>query len=278
MKKICFTTILDDTYILGAITMIHSLLASNKNFNYDFLILDWGNLSANNKQKLLKLYKKIKFIPVETHLYKNCLYDNQIREWSYNCNYRFDIFTFEDYEKIVFIDCDFLIQTDFTSLLKKELDFAAVPSIKKYVQQALGNSCFSAGFLVIGKKYIKPIIRDDLIKLSLSPAPKSELNTNLWTSDEPILNNYFKEFTPLPIKYNTLLCNYTPSALTKKQNIHFNGYNKPWLCKTISECFDKYTLNSFLANYGTSKGLMSLKMLLNKYGKTTDDAIAKYEL
>jgi lipopolysaccharide biosynthesis glycosyltransferase len=91
--KIAFTTVLDDKYMIGFLVTFNSMLRASKNFNYDVVILEWGDLSDENKKIIKSLYDKVYFKKINTHLYENHKYDETWRTWTYNCNYRFDIFT-----------------------------------------------------------------------------------------------------------------------------------------------------------------------------------------
>jgi lipopolysaccharide biosynthesis glycosyltransferase len=270
-KKICFTTVLSDSYIQGALVTIYSILQSTPNFNYDFIILDWGELSAANKAMLKKLYNKITFKKVDKDLYANCKYDSTYRNWKYNCNYRFDIFTLDMYDTVVFIDCDFLVLQNFKPLLNKNIDFGAVLSKKEYIPQLSSEKCFSAGLLIIGKKFLNNKVRSQLIKLSMKEPPKSNLNIDLWMSDEPILNNFFiNDLIPIHHKYNTLLYKYELDTLDKKHNIHFNGTQKPWNSREILQYFNEFSTT--LEKYGTARGSVSILKLFSLYEKMHLDA------
>lgn len=266
-KKICFTTVLSDSYIYGAYVTIFSILQSTSNFNYDFIIFDWGELSAENKKNLKKLYNNIIFKAVDKDLYKNCKYNNTCREWKYNCNYRFDIFTLDMYDTVVFIDCDFLVLQNFKPLLNKNIDFGAVLSKKEYIPQLINDTCFSAGLMIIGKRFLNHKVRDELIKLSMRTPPESTFNTKLWMSDEPILNNFFiNDLTPIHHKYNTLLYAYDANTIAKKYNIHFNGVLKPWVSKNVLDYFDEFT--NVFKKLGTAKASVNIIKLFSLYEKT----------
>jgi lipopolysaccharide biosynthesis glycosyltransferase len=271
VKKICFTTVLSDSYIQGALVTIYSILQSTPNFNYDFIILDWGELSAVNKAMLKKIYNKITFKTVDKDLYTNCKYDSTYRKWKYNCNYRFDIFTLDMYDTVVFIDCDFLVLQNFNPLLNKNIDFGAVLSKKEYIPQLTNEKCFSAGLLIVGKRFLNNKVRNQLIKLSMKEPPKSNLNINLWMSDEPILNNFFIDhLTPIHCKYNTLLYKYELDTLDKKHNIHFNGTQKPWNSREFLHYFNEFSTT--LEKYGIAKGSVSILKLFSFYEKMRLDA------
>ena len=47
--KVGLVTTLDDKYITGFLLTLNSLLNSSPNFNYDIIILEWGELSQKSK-------------------------------------------------------------------------------------------------------------------------------------------------------------------------------------------------------------------------------------
>jgi hypothetical protein len=123
--KVAFTTTLDDRYLSGFLITFNSILRNSKNFNHDLIIFEWGNLSDDSKTIIKQFYDKVTFKSVETDLYENHKYDETFRKWTYNCNYRFDIFTLEEYDRIVFFDCDMVFEIDTDELLAYDVDFGA---------------------------------------------------------------------------------------------------------------------------------------------------------
>jgi len=207
------------------------------------------------------------------------LFGEQMRKWNYNCNYRFDMFLLSNYKKVVFFDCDFYFQANLKNILNKNVNIAAVQSKKEYIPQINNDKCFSAGFMIVGEKYLNRETRDSLIKLSLTPAPTSNLNTILWSSDEPILNNFFiNDITYIDKKYNTLIYNFDLQVLKNKYNLHFNGVNKPWNSNDVRDVFDSYSLRFFLTKFGTAKGLLELTRILKVFHTKITEINTKYEL
>jgi len=265
--KSCVVTLINDAYVKGAATTLYSILKNSPGFNSDFIILDWGELSEVNKTKLQKLYDKVIFKPIETKYYEKCVYDKTWREWTYNCNYRFDIFCLEEYDKVIFMDSDFLNLSSIMPLIEMNTDFAVVPGIAEYIPQYRGKNCFDAGLMVVGKKYLHSQVRDELADLSLTPAPSSCLLTNNWASDEPILNVYFEKHNKVLLdqKYNFLTTLLKRDTLDKPNNYQFNGPKKPWVSDKITDCFNDFMRNELFKTLGTAKALLLLNKLLKTY-------------
>lgn len=271
-KKYAFTTTLCDTYIEGFFISFYSLKKTTINFNYDLIIFEWGSLSDENKIKIKKLYDNVFFKKIKTKDYKNCTYDNEIRKWdTFNPNYRFDIFTLSEYEKIIYFDCDIIFEVDMSNLLKDEnIKFGAC-KLQDYevYNQTIGNNIFNAGLLVIGNIYLNNNIRNDLINLSLSNPPKNTLNCDKkWVGNQPILNNYFlNRVNWLDKKYNLTIDNINNNSLEHENNYHIIGKNKPWMSNDIYKQFDKYVFDklSKQKNSNMITCLIILKKIIKKY-------------
>lgn len=242
--KVAFTTTLDDRYMSGFLITFNSILRNSKNFDHDLIIFEWGDLSEDNKNTIRKFYKNVTFKMVDTHLYSNHEYDETFRKWTYNCNYRFDIFTLDEYDRVVFFDCDMVFEVDTDELLSYDVDFGAVGVEKGRITQIGDRAGFDAGVMTISKKYLGNHIREELLKIASQEAPKeSFLNSTKWTSDEPIINNYFLDkVTFLPEKFNLVISEVKNSNFEIKNNYQYTGHNKPWYSDVLEQQFSKYAL------------------------------------
>jgi lipopolysaccharide biosynthesis glycosyltransferase len=248
--KFALTTTLDDRYIEGFLITFNSILESSKNFNYDVIIFEWGQISESNKILINKLYNKFIFKTIDIDLYKKHCFDDKFRKWTYNCNYRFDIFTLEEYDKIIYFDSDMLFQIDVAELFEKDVDFGGVqmPTYHEYAQ-VVGNRIFNAGMMLIGKKFLNKNTREELIKIVNSKPPINDsCDSDKWIGNQPILNCYFLDkMSWLPQKYNHLSEDITLDSFKKKRIYHFIGKKKPWAADE-KERFDKYILNQIAKN------------------------------
>ena len=289
MKK-ALVTLLDDKYLPGGLITINSLVNSSPNLDCEIIIFEWGTLSDESKNLLKKIYKNIIFKSVNKELYNKCKYDEQFRVWTYNCNYRFDIFTLVEYDKIIFFDCDILINIDIEEVFQKNYKFAACPASKHQVKQINRDVGFEGGLLLIDSIFLNEKTRDDLIDISLSAPPYDPFVKNgKWESDEPILNTYFlnkitnfAKFNWLDEKYNFLTDRLTPKSFRSNKNYQFIGHNKPWYGDSLQEKFDLYVLknveqknNHFMINVSLSKLLHLYNVEVEKLKKMGID-IFKY--
>ena len=272
MKK-ALVTLLDDKYLPGGLITINSLVNSSPGLHMDLIIFEWGTLSEDSKTLLRKIYKNIIFKKINTSLYDNCKYSEQWRVWTYNCNYRFDIFTLKEYDKILFFDCDILFHIDIEEVFQKNCKFGACPASKDQVKQINRETGFEGGLLLIDKAFLKEKTRDDLIEISLSTPPYDPyVKSEKWESDEPILNTYFLnkitnfcKFTWLDEKYNFLTDRLTSDSFKSNRNYQFIGHNKPWYGNKIEEQFDSYVINNIIKNNDRCLTRVILKRLLHNY-------------
>ena len=203
---------------------------------------------------MLSLYNKIIFRPVEKHLYDSHIYDETYRKWTYNCNYRFDIFAFTEYDRVIFFDCDMIFQLDVEELLSHDVDFGACAAQENQVSQIGTEIGFDGGLMSIGKKFLNQETRKELLKIATQPAPySSELKTTNWVSDEPILNTYFLDkMTWLPDKFNLVIAKLNGALIKTQNNYQYTGHNKPWYGNTIKEQFSAHALESMRENTNSS--------------------------
>jgi lipopolysaccharide biosynthesis glycosyltransferase len=242
--KIALATVLNDSYLAGYLLTVNSMIRNSPNFDYDIIILDWGELSDDSKNVIKKLYSKVFFKKVDKKLYENHTFDEIHRKWTYNCNYRFDVFTLTDYDKVIFFDCDIIFQNDINELLILNYDFAACPLDRDRVKQTDSEFCFDAGLMVIGKKFLNERVRDELVEEGNKPPPVIDgFKAEGWLSDEPILNNYFKNYVfLLPKKYNTVASEITDETYKDQLNIQYTGDKKPWNSDILEERLSRFTI------------------------------------
>jgi len=262
--KIAFTTVLDDKYISGFLIAFNSLLRVSPTFNHDLVVFEWGELSDDNKALIRSLYENVTFKMVEGDLYKDHEYDETFRVWTYNCNYRFDCFTLEEYDRVVFFDCDMIFQLDAEELLSYDVDFGACQVDVGRISQIGNQKGFDAGLMTIGKKYLNKETRNELLNIASSEPPKEEfLTSSKWMSDEPIINTYFLDkITFLPEKFNYLVAELKNKDLRNKNNYQFAGHNKPWYGTETPQQFSEYTLENLADMNGMYLRSIMIKKIL----------------
>mgnify|MGYP000857586076 CR=1 FL=1 len=140
MKEIPIIFACDDKFAIGLSLTLHSLLSSmDKNTFYNIYVLD-GGISDKNKKKINRLKQfgnnrySLSYIDMVN-------YSNEFKKIKLN-NKRFSQSVFyrlliprlfkNKYDKVIFLDCDLIIDTDLSKLLEIDLGemvFAGVPDI-----------------------------------------------------------------------------------------------------------------------------------------------------
>ncbi len=262
MKRFAFATTLCDTYVKGFLLTLCSILSTTKNFNYDIIVFEWGNLSLNNKELLRHFYKNIIFKKIEKNHYGKQIHDTSWRKWTYNCNYRFDIFTLTDYDRVIAFDSDILFEIDVNELLSYDVDFGAcIMPYNFFTQhQTFNPKVFNAGLMSIGKKYLNERTKKDLIHISTtSPKLWSLTSSDLWFGNQPILNNYFySNMFELPEKFNFLIDRISSLSFKTPKNYHFIGHKKPWNSNGfLEDKFDEHVFDSISGHQTTQMLLLT---------------------
>ena len=250
--KIAFTTTLDDKYLSGFLITFNSILISSPKFDYDLVIFEWGELSDESKNVIKKLYNKVSFKMVDVDFYKTHQFDDTFRKWTYNPNYRFDIFTLNEYDRVVFFDSDMIFEIDVEELLRYDVDFGSCSIPAGRISQIHNRMGFDAGLMSISKKYLTNEVRMKLIEIANSTPPHEDnLKTQNWFGNEPILNTYFLDkITWLPNKFDLIVSEISIDDLKNKNNYQFTGHNKPWYGNTYEEQFSKFCLKNISDNNG----------------------------
>ena len=275
MKKQAVVIALDDSCVSGCLITLHTLLKYSNNFNTELIVFEWGQLSEPNKDLIKQIYPNTSFRKVDESYYiNNQEHDHLQRKWNYNCNYRFDIFGLEEYDKIVYTDVDILFKLDIQELLNYDVDFGAcqMPNYTKY-NQTLVSKVFNAGLLVVGKKFLNQETKKQLIEYSNTTPPKDEHTlSNKWFGNQPILNNYFHSSVSwLPIKYNTLTEDLVLGSTNLPINLHYVGTNKPWLTTNLEDSFCENVISSI---YDKTEHTVLRKMILKKARQIVIDEIS----
>jgi len=153
------------------------------------------------------------------------------REWGLNPASKFEVFKIKGYKKILYLDCDTIIQKDISDIFLFKGDFliTALKKIKGVIYNGTQKG-FNAGVMVIGKKYLKQKVYDELVELS---------KRNNFTGNQNALNFYFKDkLSIIPLPYNTCLDQLRYVDRKEIKILHYIEY-KPWLNKS-TEYIDKH--------------------------------------
>ncbi|MBE6645654.1 MAG: glycosyltransferase [Ruminococcaceae bacterium] len=162
------------------------------------------------------------------------------------------------YERVLYIDCDTVINSDIAEFLKVDLDGAIIGAVKnpldddmgRYVTGRLGMNCddyFNSGVLIIDTELFK--------KHSIKKRCFDLLsgNRSLACPDQDVLNIscngrcvYLDEKWNFQTGNRAYSAEYKYSVLDEIKIVHFTTGNKPWNTRglALSEQFWKYARNS----------------------------------
>ncbi|MCT6588740.1 DUF4422 domain-containing protein [Pantoea dispersa] len=265
---ICF----DDNYALSAGALVNSISKnSTDEKNYDIVILE-NNVSEKNKARLISLVKekknfKIRFFDVNSFSEMKSVYTRA--HFSAATYARLFIPSlFSDFEKVVFIDADTIVEHDISELLNINLGNELVAAVKDIVMEGFvkfgalthieGESknitaenylknvldmkdtqkYFQAGILVFNIKQMNA-------ENTFAALMKGMKARKYWFLDQDIMNMVFYERVfYLPMEWNVYHGNgntddFFPNlnfstymrfleSRKRPKMIHFAGENKPW--------------------------------------------------
>jgi len=223
--NVAFVSTLSKSYIVGFKVFLKSILVNNPTLFIPYIIFNEGDLDEIDYSDIKKIYNNVVFKNINFDFYKDCKFKN-LRGWNINPANRLEIFTLEEYDKIIFFDVDMLCLGDLSYLINVNCDFGGVkhPMHESVEMQKMfvydKNIGFNGGLLVIGKRFIN--------KKTISEI-KEIINSYTWFGNQSSLNIYFKEHvTFLPEKYFLSTPFMTFANLKTSIIWHFAGNKKPW--------------------------------------------------
>lgn len=248
--NIQFASTINKKYLPGAIKFLKSLKTFNPNYNYqyNFLLID-DSLENKDIESLGEVYSDISIKKIKTDDYNYNNLSTKWRDWGFNCFNRFDIFLL-NCDKLIFFDLDFICQSSLDEIINFNCDFGAVKGIRKNLIDHPSEEYFEGGLMIISKKFLNIETRNNLIELS---------KTKEWSSDEPVLNSYFKNISFIPKKFNVLTSEYNDYSLSNISLLHYVGSKKPWFSNNLRENFDDHI---FL-----TQGLLTVRKLQDIYNQ-----------
>ncbi|MBQ3551206.1 MAG: glycosyltransferase family 8 protein [Clostridia bacterium] len=230
----------DDNYVPYLDVAINSLITNaSKEYKYRIIVLNTGLCPENMaKVKLNECpWASIEFIDISGKIEGISSYFKNVYHFSIVTYYRLFIASlFPQYDKIVYLDCDLVVQGDISELYETDLGnniLGAVsdqfvcntPEFREYAEKAIGvdpDTYFNAGVLVISlEQFRKNGIEKQFIKLI------TEYDFDLLDPDQAYLNYLcFGKTFRLPDGWNK-----SPTGLPCEGNkniVHYNLYKKPW--------------------------------------------------
>lgn len=248
--SIQFASTINSKYVKGACNFLRSLIKFNPDIKFKYNFLQFEELNNSDIESIKKIYPYSSFQRVVSEDYNYYNTESRFRTWEYNCFNRFDIFTIKA-KKIIFFDLDMIVNKPLNYVFDTNFDFASVMVEEKNRIDHPSKKIFDGGLMVISEKFLSQKTKDELIKIS---------KIKKWSSDEPVLNQYFEnKIQFLPKEYNVLSYEYSKY----KNNfaiLQYVGSKKPWFGDKIEECYDEYIIKNNKIN-----DLIKMKTIFNNY-------------
>lgn len=238
--KCAIVYVLDETYIKYLKHSLYSLLFNNSKHNFDIIFFYDTEATLIKIKNIIKQYKNnFLYKPVPISSYTKTLNN-------YNPYYRLEIFTLEEYDKILYLDCDTIICKDISEIFYNNIDFGAVKYLynTEYFYKIFNlKNFFNAGVLLIGKKYLN---QDTYINL-LNKLHFERKKYNQLRGNEPFFNSEFNTlYTPLPYIYNATPYTTNYDNLKNASIVHLQGFLKYFYdLKSLSKFKKSYEFNEF---------------------------------
>lgn len=245
----------NDNYIAGLAATIQSIIVNSSKKNYYVINILYTNISDTNKEKIKLLEKNknnidINFININDKLKslsnKSLYTSNHISIEAY---YRLFIpEIFQQYDKILYIDCDLIVRKDIAILFNESLEnniCGAVlnppnKTLKKYRIDFLGvdeNKYFNSGVLLIDtKRFIDKDIKNicfDLLNNKIKTPPcwdQDLLNVACKDNIKYLDEKWNLQWTPFmfPNNYSKEVLINFKKQVYKSYILHYTTEKKPW--------------------------------------------------
>jgi lipopolysaccharide biosynthesis glycosyltransferase len=277
---ICF----DDNYSISGAALINSIVKhASSELNYDLIILENG-ISLSNKHRLLSLVADVenfslRFFDVNAFSEIKSVFT---RAHFSSATYArlFIPKLFSEFDKVIFIDADTVVESDLAELMTIPLGNNLVAAVKDIVMEGFvlfGAMSQSSDGVMPAKEYLSSslgMVNPDgyfqagILVFNIDLMNKENTFSNLmdamksktyWFLDQDIMNKVFHgRVHYLPLEWNVYHGNgntedFFPNlpfktymdyleARRKPKMIHFAGENKPWNTRHV-DFFDNYHKN-----------------------------------
>jgi lipopolysaccharide biosynthesis glycosyltransferase len=178
--NIALCTMIDDNFKIGFDVFWKSFIKNNSWFNHDLVIIDVG-LSDASKTDIRQKYSKVVFKKPDKKNYCNVNL-NKTHKKLQKTYYTLDVFSYTEYDRIVFIDSDVLILGDLECIFDCTDRIAGAKAYNTKLDQ-LGDR-INSGVFVINK----PVIGDRIYKKLLRIAQRGHS-----MPDQRTINCCFKD-------------------------------------------------------------------------------------
>ena len=159
MRK-ALATMLDDNFVIGYVAFIKSFLHFNHDFSDDFVIIDVG-LSEESKEKIESYYQNVVYKQPNRDRYREVNMSKTADKLK-STYYTLDVFSYTEYDRIVFIDMDTIVLAPLDELFNCPEPFAAVKGYNAKLDELRGD--INSGVFVVNKPRISEETYSDMIR------------------------------------------------------------------------------------------------------------------
>lgn len=250
-EKYAVTFLFDDKFVDYAMVSLVSFLRNNKWFNGDVIVICEGDkLSKESREKVRKIHKQVIFHEVDKGVYQEYFdfLNGKIGDDSFPLEmlYKLEIFTFKEYDKVLYLDSDILVIDDIRAFFENDHDMILTSDgltsyYRKQIEEDNTTTWFSfcdtycnCGVFCVGKKYLKE--RDSMLSFM-----KTKVNFTLegnflnmkYFMEQDLINLYFnnrEKCIIYPPIYNLQIRNMGEDNLkyyVKAKILHYICDSKP---------------------------------------------------
>lgn len=248
LVNICLSC--DDNYSKYAGVVIASILNTlSENSFVNFYILD-GNISGENKEKLLKLKQlkecNITFVQVDESKFEVYKQINTHEYLTLPAYYRLKLSELlPNIDTIIYLDCDIIVNSDITELFNIQLGDNIIGGVLdvrvKHKKKWKNTNYINSGMIVFDLAKIREFkIEDKFVEYTKQNTKTIE------TGDQDVINFVLKDkIKILPDDWNVQVSGFASrtSFTNKPKLIHYIGCDKPWLFASITFFKDLYFKN-----------------------------------
>lgn len=180
--KIALCTMMDDNFMVAFRAFFKSFIYHNKGFldsGYHFVIIDVG-LSSESKKEIREYYNLVIFRKPKKENYIDVNMEVTSGKLK-NTYYTLDLFSYTDYDRIVFLDMDMIVFDNISELFKCNAPIAGVKCYDSK-RDRLADA-INAGVFVVNKMYLNDSTYENLIGI---------IKEGFQMPEQKTMNIYFK--------------------------------------------------------------------------------------
>lgn len=243
--NVCFSC--DDNYSKYAGVVMTSILANAKNDdNLHFFILD-GNISNQNKDKMLELKQikdcEINFVQVDESKFELYKQVNTHKYITLQAYYRLKIADLlPNISRVIYFDCDTLVQSSLAELFNIDMEnniiVGCLDARVFHKRKWKGKKYINSGMIVFDLDKI----RSEKIEDKIFEYTKANVDS-IKTGDQDIINFVLNDrIKVIDGNWNVQVSGYASrTSYTNTPNIiHYIGKDKPWIFGSCTYFKDRY--------------------------------------